>query len=205
MTTKSFAKALFRLPMNWQKRILGKIKDIAADPYAKHNNVTKLQGREGYRLRVGDWRAIYELHDDRLEIVGFRGGTKGRDLLMTMPIETITRKGKEYVVIPAKALQKLMEDSEMLADVKAYDAAKRRLENSEDELIPLAMVERQMRGEPALRLWREHRQLTQEELAKKARVSRALIAAIETKRKSGSVSTWKRLGAALNVSWDQLT
>jgi hypothetical protein len=28
---------------------------------------------------------------------------------------------------------KLMEDAEMLADVKAYDAAKARLENGEDE------------------------------------------------------------------------
>jgi hypothetical protein len=35
-------------------------------------------------------------------------------------------------------------------------------------------------------------------------VSRALIAAIETKRKAGSVSTWKKLGAALGVGWEQL-
>ena len=61
-----------------------------------------------------------------------------------------------------------------------------------------------MRGEPALRVWREYRRLTQEQLAKKAKVSRALIAAIETKRKSGSVSTWKRLGAALDVGWETL-
>ena len=60
-----------------------------------------------------------------------------------------------------------------------------------------------MRGEPALRVWREYRRLTQEQLAKKAKVSRALIAAIETKRKSGS-STWKRLGAALDVGWETL-
>jgi mRNA interferase RelE/StbE len=78
VATKSFAKELSQLPMNWQKRILVKIKDIAADPYARHNNVTKLQGREGYRLRIGGWRVIYELHDDRLELwvleVGARGG-----------------------------------------------------------------------------------------------------------------------------------
>ena len=121
-----------------------------------------------------------------------------------MRIETITRKGKEFAVIPVAALQKLMEDAEMLADVKAYDAAKARLEDGEDELIPLEMTERRLRGEPALRIWREHRKLTQEKLAKKAKVSRALIAAIETKRKAGSVRTWKRLGAALDVSWDQL-
>ena len=68
VTTRSFAKALSRLPMNWQKRIVEKIKEVAANPYAGHNNVTKLQGREGRRLRVGDWRVIYELHDDRLEL-----------------------------------------------------------------------------------------------------------------------------------------
>jgi mRNA interferase RelE/StbE len=64
--------------VNWQKRIVGKIKEIAADPYARYNNVTKLQGRDGYRLRIGDWRVIYELYDDQLELwaleVGSRGG-----------------------------------------------------------------------------------------------------------------------------------
>jgi len=99
---------------------------------------------------------------------------------------------------------KRMEDAEMLADVKAYDAAKARLEDGEDELIPLEIAERRLRGEAALRIWREYRKLTQERLAKKAKVSRALIAAIETKHKTGSVSTWKKLGAALDVGWEQL-
>jgi hypothetical protein len=35
-----------------------------------------------------------------------------------MRVETITRKGKEFAVIPVAALQKLMEDAEMLADVR---------------------------------------------------------------------------------------
>lgn len=61
-----------------------------------------------------------------------------------------------------------------------------------------------MRGETALRIWRDYRKLTQEQLAKKSKVSRALIAAIETNRKAGSVSTSKKLGAALDVSWEQL-
>lgn len=121
-----------------------------------------------------------------------------------MRVETITRKGKEFAVIPVSALRRLMEDAEMLADVKAYDAAKARLEDGSDELIPLEITERRLRGEPALRVWREHRKLTQDKLAKKAKVSRALIAAIETKRKAGSVRTWKRLGAALDVGWEQL-
>src|SRR5208282_3153392 len=131
--------------------------------------------------------------------MGLGSGAERRNLLMR--VETITRKGKEFAVIPVAALRKLMEDAEMLADVKAYDAAKARLDEGEDELIPLEMTERRLRGESALRIWREHRKLTQERLAKKAKVSRALIAAIETGRKTGSVSTWKKLGAALGVGW----
>src|ERR1700720_1799510 len=107
--------------------------------------------------------------------------------------------GSSPEVFPPRYTARMMEAAEMLADVKAYDAAKARLDNGEDELIPLEITERRLKGEPALRVWREHRKLTQEQLAKKARVSRALIAAIETKRKAGSVSTWKKLGAALDV------
>jgi hypothetical protein len=50
-----------------------------------------------------------------------------------------------------------MKDAEMLADVKAYDDAKARLENGEDELVPLEIIERRLSEEPTLRIWREQR------------------------------------------------
>lgn len=134
--------------------------------------------------------------------MGAGGRISGRNLLIH--IETITRKGREFAVIPLDKLQKLIDAAEMLADVRAYDAAKARLEAGEDELIPLEITERRLRGEAPLRIWRQYRKLTQEQLARKSRVSRALIAAIETKRKAGSVGTWRKLGAALAVSWEQL-
>jgi mRNA interferase RelE/StbE len=78
VTTKSFDNALTKLPANWRRRIVTKIKEVAADPYAPNNNLKRLRGRDGYRLRIGDWRVIYELHDDRLVMlileVGPRGG-----------------------------------------------------------------------------------------------------------------------------------
>jgi mRNA interferase RelE/StbE len=77
VTTKAFDKALARLPATWQKRIVAKIRAVAADPYAPNNNLTKLQGREGYRLRVGGWRVIYELHDDRLAMLVLEMGPRG--------------------------------------------------------------------------------------------------------------------------------
>jgi len=97
-----------------------------------------------------------------------------------------------------------MEEAEMLADVKAYDGAKACFEDGENEIPPLEIIEGRLSGDRALRIWREHRKLTQEQPAKKSKVSHVLIAAIETNRKTGSISSWKNLGAALDVGWEQL-
>jgi ribosome-binding protein aMBF1 (putative translation factor) len=122
-----------------------------------------------------------------------------------MRIEKITRKGKEFAVIPVEALQKLMDDAEMLADVKAYDAAKRRVDRGDDELIPLEITERRVAGENSVRIWRDHRGLTQECLAKASKVSRAMIAGIEAGHKTGGIATLKKLAAALKVDLENLT
>ena len=37
---------------------MAKVDQYAADPASQANNVKALQGREGIRLRVGDWRVI---------------------------------------------------------------------------------------------------------------------------------------------------
>ena len=71
---RSFAEALNMMTSNLrcytmtklrEDDIVAKIKEVAVNPYAPNNNLTKLQGRAAYRLRVGNWRVIYELHDDR--------------------------------------------------------------------------------------------------------------------------------------------
>jgi mRNA interferase RelE/StbE len=77
VTTKSFDKALAKLPVAWQKRIVAKIREVAAKPYAPNNNLKKLQGRDGYRLRVGDWRVIYELHHDHLTMLVLEVAPRG--------------------------------------------------------------------------------------------------------------------------------
>lgn len=54
---------------------MGKIEAYAADPASQANNIKTLRGREGIRLRVGDWRVI--MHDGEvLDIlhIGPRGG-----------------------------------------------------------------------------------------------------------------------------------
>ena len=119
-----------------------------------------------------------------------------------MRIEKITRKGKEFALIPVEDLQKLMDDAEMLAAVGAYDAAKARLERGEDELVPLEITERRLAGGNPLKIWREYRGLTQEALANSSGVSRAMIAAIEAGTKTGGIATLKKLAGALKIDLD---
>jgi predicted transcriptional regulator len=121
-----------------------------------------------------------------------------------MRIEKITRDGKVFAILPMNTLKKLIDDAEMLADIAAYDAAKARLASGEDELIPLEITERRLAGESTVKIWREYRGLTQEGLAKKSRVSRSMIAAIEAKHKTGGIATLKKLAGALKVDLDEL-
>ena len=121
-----------------------------------------------------------------------------------MRIEKVIRKGREFALVPVEHLQKLMDDAEMLADVRAYDAAKSRLDRGDDEVIPFEMAERRLAGESPVRVWRDHRALTQAELAKVSKVSRTMIAAIEAGHKTGGIATLKRLAAALRVDLENL-
>ncbi len=58
--TRAAIKALQRMPANTSARIVGKIEAYAVDPASQANNVKALKGRDGIRLRVGDWRVIME-------------------------------------------------------------------------------------------------------------------------------------------------
>jgi mRNA interferase RelE/StbE len=75
--TKSADKTLRKLSRNVAQRIRRSLDDLATNPYAEHLDVTKLQNRPGYRLRVGDWRVIYEIENDELIILVLRIGSRG--------------------------------------------------------------------------------------------------------------------------------
>ena len=64
------------MPANTAATIKAKIEQYADSPKSLANNVKKLKGREGYRLRIGDWRVIFD-DDGRviwIEEIGPRGG-----------------------------------------------------------------------------------------------------------------------------------
>lgn len=50
---------------------------LAVDPFTPNNNVRKLTNHPGYRLRVGDWRVVYLVHEQDLLIAVVRIAPRG--------------------------------------------------------------------------------------------------------------------------------
>ena len=59
--SKAARRRLRRLPNSVAQTIVGKIDSLVLDPFAANNNVSRLTGVDGYRLRVGNWRVLYSL------------------------------------------------------------------------------------------------------------------------------------------------
>lgn len=56
-----------RLSGELLRRVSDAIDSLAAEP--RPHGATKLAGRSDYRVRVGDWRVVYEVDDSRRRIV----------------------------------------------------------------------------------------------------------------------------------------
>ncbi|PHM07297.1 type II toxin-antitoxin system RelE family toxin [Nostoc sp. 'Peltigera malacea cyanobiont' DB3992] len=71
--SKGAKKQFRKLPLDVQERIQTKINDLAIEP--RPNGVKKLQGDDNsYRIRVGDYRVVYELDDDVLIVTVIKIG-----------------------------------------------------------------------------------------------------------------------------------
>jgi mRNA interferase RelE/StbE len=59
---RSAQKQLERVPAERQDQILSTLEGLAEVPWP--DGCAKLTGREAWRIRVGDYRVIYEIRDD---------------------------------------------------------------------------------------------------------------------------------------------
>jgi len=64
---KSVQKELDRLPDEIANRILARLAGLETNP--RPADVKKLKSRAAWRIRVGDYRVIYEIHDRVLQII----------------------------------------------------------------------------------------------------------------------------------------
>jgi len=69
---RSAAKELAELPKQDRLRVIARIENLAHDP--RPSGSEKLSGQERYRVRQGDYRILYEIHDHVLVVMVVRIG-----------------------------------------------------------------------------------------------------------------------------------
>ena len=72
--TATARKQFLRLNEPEKSRIAARIGGLSKDP--PEGDIKKLQGREGYRLRVGGWRILFNIKDGKIIVTNIapRGG-----------------------------------------------------------------------------------------------------------------------------------
>ncbi len=119
--------------------------------------------------------------------------------------QLIERNGKpEWAVLPYEEYLHLVEQAEMLEDIRDYDAAKAAIERGEDELIPSEVVFAILDGKNPIKVWREFRDLTQQQLAEAVGISKPYLSQIETGKRRGTTEVITAIAKALNISVDEL-
>jgi len=107
--------------------------------------------------------------------------------------------GKKYEDYVAKLERENDELRENLLDVKAFQNT-RKEETYSSELARRLI----MGGDHPLKVFREHRELSQIALAEKSGISQAIISGIENNKRNGTVENFKSLAKALGVDIDSL-
>jgi len=92
-----------------------------------------------------------------------------------------------------------IEDLKDLAHIRVVVA-----ETKAEDLLPVALVRRMLNGEHPIRIWRQHRGLSMNELARRSGVNPAYLSEIENERKPGSVHAFAALARTLGVHIDDL-
>lgn len=120
---------------------------------------------------------------------------------MTEPL-VIRHEGKPTHVVLEWAewqrLRRLAEEAEDVVD------AERILRDPQTMMVPGVVAERILLGEHPIRVWREHRGLSQAVLAKAAGLQQPTIARLETGQRKGTLAQMRRLAEALEVRLDIL-
>jgi DNA-binding XRE family transcriptional regulator len=122
-----------------------------------------------------------------------------------MTIQVIEKDGKpEWAVIPYEAYQRLLADSEMLEDIHDYDDAKQAVADGED-LVPSEVTFAIIDGENPIRVWREHRNMTQEELASQVGITPAHLSEVETGKLEADDGLKAAIATALNLDVEDMS
>ncbi|MGH6919801.1 MAG: helix-turn-helix transcriptional regulator [Geminicoccaceae bacterium] len=106
-----------------------------------------------------------------------------------------------YVVVRYEVWQDLLEQAEDGEAARAYDRAKAQ---PDQETVPIAVADALLAQQKPMRVWREYRRMTQDQLAQAAGIRRAYIAQLESGKRRGSTKVLADIARALGLGIDDL-
>jgi DNA-binding XRE family transcriptional regulator len=121
-----------------------------------------------------------------------------------MSVQVIEKDGRpEWAVIPYEEYERLVEEAEMLQDVRNYDEAKKAIAEGE-ELVPSEVTYAILDGGNPVRVWRKYRGQTQQQLAAAAGISVPYLSQIESGKRRGSAEVLAAIAKELGLSLDDI-
>jgi DNA-binding XRE family transcriptional regulator len=122
-----------------------------------------------------------------------------------MSVQIIERDGNpEWAVIPYKEYLRLVAEAEMLQDVRDYDATLEAIAQGDEEIIPSEVVYAILEGANPIRVWRQYRGLTQQQLSEAAGISKPYLSQIELGKRTGRTEVLTAIANALNLTLDDI-
>jgi len=122
-----------------------------------------------------------------------------------MSVQIIERNGKpEWAVLPYDVYLQLVEQADMLQDLRDYDWIKAAVESGDEETVPAEVVYALLDGKNPVKVWREYRNLTQKQLAEAAGISVPYLSQIESGRRRASTRVLSAIARILQVTLDDL-
>lgn len=125
---------------------------------------------------------------------------------MKEEIQIIERDGKpEWAILPYEDYLHLIEQAELLEDIRDFDSISAAIERGDEELIPAKVVNAILDGQNPIKVWREYRGLTQQQVADAAQISKPYLSQIETGKRTGTTDVLSAIAEVLNISLEQIT
>ncbi len=105
----------------------------------------------------------------------------------------------ELVMLAREDYERLVDEAEDKAATEAHARTR------DEERVPTDVARRLVAGENPIRVWREHRGMTLEQLGAAAGLSKGYLSDLENGKRKGPIDTMRAVGAALKVSIEDLT
>ncbi len=112
----------------------------------------------------------------------------------------LKNKTPVFAILPYEEYESILEKLEDLADIEIIQAA----QSDKSERFPLWLIESIATGKNAIKAYREYRELSQNALAEKAKISKQYVSQLENNERKGTLAVLRKIAKVLNIELEDI-